>query len=485
MKAALRSSGYDHGTHRLFITNGNDAAIDVIDIKDPKSPTKLFAIDLTPYGKSPNSVAVKKGIVAVAVENSDKQQPGKVVFFDVDGNYLNDVMAGALPDMVTFTPNGKYCLVANEGEPDDDYVIDPEGTVTIVCLKKGAKKITPKDVKQVDFKKFNNQTLDPSIRIYGPGATVAQDLEPEYITTSEDGKWAWVTCQENNAMAKINIRKGKVVALYGLGFKDHMKKMNGLDASNKDDAINIRPWPVKGIFQPDAIAAYYSPFAHQTLIVTANEGDSRDYDGYSEEERVKDLVLDPTAFPNAADLQQDEKLGRLNTTTANGDIDGDGDFDEIYAYGARSFSIFTSKGELVYDSGDEFEQITAKFLPNDFNSTNDENGSFDNRSDDKGPEPEALTVGRVLWRTYAFIGLERVGGIMVYDITFPFKPHFVQYINTRDFSGDPEQGTAGDLAPEGIIYIPWYQSPNKHPLVVVANEVSGSTTIFQVNLCLP
>jgi len=241
---------------------------------------------------------------------------------------------------------------------------------------------------------------------------------------------------------------------------------------------------VKGIYLPDAIASYR--VWGYDLIVTANEGDSRDYDGYSEEARVKDVTLDPTAFPDAQILQLEENLGRLKITTAQGDTDNDGDFDELYCYGGRSFSIWSGWGHLLYDSGDEFEQITAVDYPNDFNSTNDENDSFDDRSDDKGSEPEALTLARIFNRTFAFIGLERMGGIMVYDITWPVKPSFVQYVNTRDFSGDPAQGTAGDLAPEGMVYIPWYKSPVwGMPLLVVSNEVSGTTSIYQIRLTLP
>jgi hypothetical protein len=233
------------------------------------------------------------------------------------------------------------------------------------------------------------------------------------------------------------------------------------------------------MYQPDALASY--EVDGQTFIVSANEGDARDYDGYSEEERVGDLPLDPVAFPDAATLQLDENLGRLNSTTATGDFDGDGDFDAIFAYGARSFSIWNAAGELVWDSGDALEQITAGAYPDDFNSTNDENMSFDNRSDDKGPEPEGVAIGQFNGQTYAFIGLERIGGIMVYNVSDPAAPQFVEYINSRDFAGDPAAGAAGDLGPEGLIVITAADSPIGEPLLVVGHEVSGSTAIFRIN----
>jgi Ca2+-binding RTX toxin-like protein len=230
------------------------------------------------------------------------------------------------------------------------------------------------------------------------------------------------------------------------------------------------------MYQPDAIATF--AVNGETYIVTANEGDARDYDTFSEEVRVADLTLDPDAFPNADELQAEAALGRLTVTNTLGDPDGDGDFDQLFSFGARSFSIWDSAGNLVFDSGDDFERITAELLPDNFNSDNDENDSFDSRSDAKGPEPEGVVTGVVDGRTYAFIGLERIGGIMVYDVTDPVSPSFVQYINTRDFEGNAEAGTAGDLGPEGLVFIAAEDSPTGRPLLAVANEVSGSTTLY-------
>ena len=259
---------------------------------------------------------------------------------------------------------------------------------------------------------------------------------------------------------------------------------NGFDASNRSDAIEIQNWPTLGIYNPDAIRSF--SVGGRDYVITANEGDSRDYDGYSEEERVADLVLDPTAFPNAAEIQADELLGRLKTTTANGDLDGDGDFDQIYSYGGRSFSIFDKYGNLVYDSGNEFERIIAELDPANFNSTNDENDSGKNRSDDKGPEPEAIEVVVNGDTIYALIGLERQGGIFVYNITDPAHPYYVNYVNNRDFSvEDATTPEVGDLGIEDIVYISADDSPTGSPLVVTANEVSGTVTLFGVEFDKP
>jgi 2',3'-cyclic-nucleotide 2'-phosphodiesterase/3'-nucleotidase/5'-nucleotidase len=485
-ESAAEIAAYEHVTQRLYVTNAFANTVDVLDISDPTNPVLDFTIDLSPYGAGVNSVAIRKGVIAVAVESDPKQNPGKVVFFNRQGQFESYVTVGALPDMITFTPNAKFLVVANEGEPNSDYTVDPMGTVSIISLganpAKKIKNLKQKHVTTVDFTAFNGMTLDPSIRIFGPGASVAQDLEPEYITISDDSRLAYVVCQENNAIAEINIRKRQVNKLWGLGFKDHSLPGNGLDASNDDDSIRIENWPVNGIYQPDAIAFYSR--GGKDYILTANEGDAREYEGtpgYVGEDRIKDVTLDPTVFPNAAALQANSELGRLKLALSEGDIDNDGDYDAIYTYGARSFSVYEVNGNQVYDSGDDFEQITAIEIPDNFNSTNDENGSLDNRSDDKGPEPEGLTLGKVGKRTYAFIGLERVGGIMVYDVTIPTSPSFVTYYNNRDFTADAESDTVGDLGPEGLIFIPIGISPNGEPLLVVTNEVSGTTTIFEIS----
>ena len=180
-------------------------------------------------------------------------------------------------------------------------------------------------------------------------------------------------------------------------------------------------------------------------------------------------------------MQKDENIGRLLVTTALGDTDGDGDYDQLYSYGGRSFSIWNDQGQLVYDSGDDLERITAERYPDYFNASNS-NNNFDNRSDDKGPEPEGVTTGEINGRTYAFIGLERIGGVMIYDVTDPSKASFVQYVNNRDFSAATDSAEAKDLGPEGLVFVSAEDSPNGKPLLIVANEVSGTTTFYEIDV---
>jgi hypothetical protein len=211
----------------------------------------------------------------------------------------------------------------------------------------------------------------------------------------------------------------------------------------------------------------------ETFLLTANEGDSR----VSEETRVADETLDPVMFPDAITLQSPGNLGRLRITNGRGDLDGDGDFDELYAFGGRSFSIWSTSARLVVDSGDFFERVTAAAVPTIFNSNGDSAATFDTRSDDKGPEPEGLELGKVFGRTYAFVGLERVGGIMVLDVSNPFQPVFVRYVNNH-IPGSPV--ALGDISPEGLLFIKAEDSPNGTPLLVASHEISGTVTIYEI-----
>ena len=896
-------SAYDPGSRRLFTTSAETNSVAIVDASNPAALVQIDTISVSKYG-SPTSVAVKNGVIAVAIGSSVKTDPGTVAFYRPNGQELGTVKVGALPDMVTFTPDGRYLLVANEGEPEDygnDHV-DPEGSISIVRMPHGWFWSQP-SVRTVGFTAYNGKEealRAKGVRIYGPGASAAQDFEPEYIAVTDDSRFAFVTLQENNAVVKLDIERALILDLMPLGYKDWSKgaytaatyewraeqmppigstvagqllrlggfsglafegvthdgklefiantdrgpngeptgvlrpfllpefsprlvrftldtsngklqltqqiilrapdghaltglpntavpggngntphndevpvdlkgnilpldplggdfegvvvdedgsfwmcdeyrpaiyhfnshgillqryipkgahdkaglaipaagaagalgiealpaelgqrrqnrgmegialrdgkiygfmqsparipdtlsngtlnamknvriveldpvtlatrqflyvmdnpasmgsgdtradkigdavatpegflvverdddstpvasantvitkkvyafslagadvitglnstcngksvdqstaleldgcnfkyvkktlevdlaaagydqvqkveglallddgrlavindndfqvagitidqttgtftlnagyqpestilgliERPGLDASDKDKRINIRPWPVFGMYEPDAIDTYR--VGGRTYFVTANEGDSRDYDSYSEEKSVSALTLDPTVFPNATDLQKDAALGRLTVTSSMGDTDGDGDHDALFTLGGRSFSIWSAAGTQVFDSGSQLERITALAVPANFNASNDKT-SFDNRSDNKGPEPEGIVIGEIGGRPYAFIGLERIGGVAVYDVSDPYAPVFVDYLNNRDF-GSPE---AGDLGPEGLLFIPAGESPNHQPLLVVSSEISGTVTTYSL-----
>jgi len=491
---------YDEQSQRFFVVNAQNDTIDVLKLdadeykfeKDEDCNNGQLDMDLALVDGAPNSVAVKNGLVAVAIEADTKQDIGVIGFYNsADCSFIKKVDAGALPDMVTFSPNGKYAVAANEGEPNDDYTVDPEGSITIV-------KLSDWSVTQADFTAFNSQEMElkqQGIRIFGPGASVAQDLEPEYISII--GRTAYVSLQENNALAIVNLKKGKVTSIHALGTKDFSKYKNALDFTNKDDTVNITTAPFVGMYQPDAIAAF-KHYGHR-YIVTANEGDARDYDGFSEEIRVEDFGdgVNPDLDPDLAmsnDFTDGDVLGRPKTTNSTGDTDGDGDIDIIHLYGARSISVwkFNHEGKLklVADTGSTLEKAVAEQFPALFNATNDEDG-IDDRSDDKGPEPEAIIVEKIKGIPYAFVGLERSSQIAVFDLSDPYYPTLVQMFANRVAGAnaskelldddEPVVRPGLDLGPEGLDYIHANKSPIPGvALLAVANEVSGTTTLYTI-----
>jgi len=506
--AAAEITAFDHVSDRLFVVNGALGTVDVLDLAVPSSPVRIAQLQLS--GPA-NSVATYRGLVAIAVEGAEKTAPGTVEFYRAGTlEPLGSVPVGSLPDMVTFSPNGKYVVVANEGEPNADYSVDPEGSVSIIdvrAFRGDADRGDDRDrkgggdeyrdaeddkelrglggrpgqgrpvVRTASFTRFNGSEdalRAKGIRIYGPNASAAQDFEPEYVTVDEDERTAWVTLQENNAVAIIDLPSATVREIVPLGYKDHRLAGNALDASDRDNAINIRNWPVFGMYQPDAIASFR--IGRQTYLITANEGDAREYTTFAEEARVSALALDPAVFTDeicGGPCRDNARLGRLTVTRTLGQ-GANGLYGALYALGGRSFSILRADGSQLWDSGDDLEQRTTA-LPNvAFNASNTGN-TADDRSDNKGPEPEGVAIGKIGEKTFAFIGLERVGGVMVYDVSVPSAPQFVTYVNTRD-------GATGDRGPEGIVFVEAKRSPNRKPLVIVGNEISGTTAIFEVVL---
>ena len=472
-------SAYDELSKRIFTANSIASKLEIVDFRNPQAPILKTSLDISSYG-SINSVAVKNGIVALAIENSlNKQDSGKVVFLDTNGVFIKQVTVGVMPDMIAFNHAGNKVYTTNEGEPNDSYTLDPEGSISIVDITNGLQNLTGANVTHITFTSFNGNESAlkaQGIRIYGLNASASKDFEPEYITISDDDTKAWVTLQENNALAELDLLTNTIIRLIPLGFKNHNAIGNGLDASDVTSGINFSNYPVKGMYLPDAIGHYSAN--GNIYLLTANEGDARAYTGFNEETSIGNAsyVLDATVFPNAADLKNNSVLGKLKTTNKLGDLDNDGDFDEIYVYGARSFTIWdAATAANIYDSGDEFERITANHpqYGNLFNASNGTSIAKKNRSDDKGPEPEGVATGTINGRTYAFIALERVGGVMIYDVTNPNAPQYVTYSNNRG----PDRGA------EGIIFISANESPNGKNLLVLSNETSSTLTIFEISPC--
>jgi hypothetical protein len=518
-KSAAEIPAFCRKSRQLFVVNAESGSVNVFRLlaSGKLEPVTVLdaAADVGGRLGAVNSVSIHNGKLAVAVEGKPATEKGVIAIYNTATLKLfGSVPVGALPDMVAFSPDGRWVVVANEGEPNDDYTIDPEGTVSIIDFRNGW---NGKTVRHVHFRDWNvggaREGELPKLKAGGlrfagrvtlsvdpyqsRPATFAEDMEPEWVEISEDSTTAFVCLQENNAIAEIDLATAQVKRLIPLGYKDHGVVGNELDASDRDGGIHIRSWPgLMGVYQPDTIRLFETE--GNRFLLTANEGDSRvrpyadgmvagiDEGGlYSDEAVISDWPLQGSVWE---DLAGPESLGRLLLVRdlVDANLDSEGCPTKLFSFGGRSFSIFDARsGELVFDSGSDFERITAERYPKHFNASNDST-TFDKRSRSKGPEPEGMAIGRIDNRTYAFIGLERIGGIMIYEISDPRKPRFVSYHNNRNFDVSPvlDDGSsnpqAGDSGIEGLIFIAADESPTQTPLIVAGNETSGTTTVWSI-----
>ena len=433
------------------------------DIKSLVSADGFTYGDMTSVSVSPDG-----GTLAVAIQAEDYTANGIVALFTcgADGSLTlsGTVPVGVQPDMVTFTPDGKYILTANEGEPRLGYTsegaVDPKGSVTVIDAATLA-------AKTVDFTAFDSadarQTLVAEGIVLKKDTLPSVDLEPEYIACDNDT--AYITCQEANAIAVLDIAKGEFTGVWSVGFEDYSQVP--VDLGNNDKTYAPHTYDdLKGIRMPDAVSLYQ--VNGTTYLITANEGDSRTWPVDTETD-VNEIKSKKS--PNGKTFEK--KVTWFDASQYDGLESG-----VDYLFGGRSFSVLrvTESGlEEVYDSGSDFEAITAKHFPDNFNCSND-NIVLEDRSGKKGPEPEGTAVGTVNGRTYAFIALERVGGVMIYDVTDPAKATFVNYINSREFAADIQ----GDVSPEGLCFVPAAASRTGKPLLLAACEVSSTLAVYEL-----
>jgi len=477
LAATTEVVAYDPISKRAYLSSGVQRRFDMVSLANPSSPVTLGSVSMQPYGGI-TGLAVKPGLLAVASPDSIEQNPGRVIFFDTLGNYKGQVTVGALPDMITFTHDGKYLLTANEGQPNTTFSVDPEGSVSIIDVQDT--NYVQSDVTTLNFTGFN--ALSASLMASGvrKGSTIgtlSQNLEPEYITVSSDNAKAWVTLQENNSIAHLDLVNKIVTNITPMGMKNHQTAQNGFDASDNNGVVLMTNWPVRSFYMPDALAQF--TVGTTTYLVTANEGDEREYTALNERTTVGAVNLDPTRFPNGAMLKETHALGRLRITNQSGDLDADGDYDELHMVGPRSFAIYNAAtGAQVYESKNLIESIVlADPTWGPFFNADSESNTRKNRSRSKGPEPEGVAVGKIGSRTFAFIALERVGGVMAFEVTNPSAPVFSGYLNTRSTTG-----LAGDRGAEVIQFLGHEQSPNGKPMLLVANEISGTLALYEVGM---
>ena len=483
--AAIPLAGLTAGAHVEALTG---TEIDVKALVEAEDSTFQYG-DMTSVAISPDSTTL-----AAALQAQGSNDAGRVALFtcEEDGTLTLEALVetGAQPDMVTFAGDG-VVLTADEGEPREGYgedIADPKGSVTVVDVEAQESTV-------VDFSAFDSQRdqLAEDGIVLKKGSAPSVDLEPEYIAVS--GGKAYVTLQENNAIAVLDIESQAFEGVYSTGFEDH--STTAIDLDKKDDAYDPQTYEsLLGIRMPDGIAAF--TVEGTTYLVTANEGDARewgdeDLDTFYLSEDERDFGEEGVTSPTGAITAENSGLEGKVVFFKTEDFDGL-DPEKDYVFGGRSFTVFQASEnglEEVFTSGDDFEALTAQYVPEYFNASND-NAVLDDRSGKKGPEAESVTVGTVDGKTYAFVALERTGGVMAYDVTDPEAITFVNYVNTRDFgttvegSEEYEDGeldkwvTGGDVAPEGLLFLDAASSPNGEPLLLAACEVSGTVAVYQL-----
>ena len=466
---------------------GNLTAIAVKDMADSENVDLLDGNDIDvksiveancegfTYGDMTSVAVSADGTkLAAAVQAEGYADNGRVAVFtcNADGTltFEQAYETGVQPDMVTFTPDDSRILTANEGEPREGYAdgaVDPAGSVTVITVADGT--AVNVDFTAYDSNEERQKLIDAGI-VMKKDTIPSEDLEPEYIAAGNDT--AYVTLQEANAIAVIDLDSLKVAGIYSAGYEDY--STTAVDIDKKDEAYNPAVYEsLRGIRMPDGVALYSVDGVD--YIVTANEGDSREWGDYLNEDE-RDFG-DGQTSPSGKITAENSGLTGKVVFFDSSDYDGlDSGLD--YVFGGRSFTVFRADESgltEIYDSGSDFEAKTAEYIPENFNCSNDDK-SLDDRSGKKGPESESITVGTVGERTYAFIGLERVGGVMVYDITDPAETVYVNYINSRDFSED----IAGDDSPEGLCFIPAADSADGNAYLLAACEVSGTVAAYEL-----
>lgn len=424
---------------------------------DVRSLVNGFAYgDMTSVAVSPDGK-----MLAVAIQAENYAEAGAVAIFSCENDgslkLIATVETGVQPDMVTFADNNTI-LTADEGEPRNGVNgTDPKGSVSIIKIAND-NTVTSKQIFFDGFDSKREELTESGVLIQKDKAP-SEDFEPEYIAVN--GDTAYISLQEANSIAVMNISEEKFTGIYPLGFQDYGTTKIDLQ---KNGVIEEKNYPdIYGIKMPDGISV--TEINGKTYLLTANEGDSRsDWQGMDNEYENKTSLTGKHIL--------DEKVVWFNVGMWDG-LDNTKD----YIFGSRSFSVYevTSNGlTLIFDSGSDFEEITASVLPDYFNASNDKI-TADNRSGKKGPEPESITVGKIGSKTYAFIALERIGGVMVYDITDPEKSEFVNYINSREF----DTAVQGDVSPEGLCFIPATDSKTGKALLLAACEVSGTLAVYE------
>lgn len=443
------------GEKLYILSSGGGSSLQISEATDPTAPVLRQRFDLGAF--TSQSVASHGNLVAVALAPEDYSSSGAkgvVRFFRLDDagelGLIRDVEVGYLPDSIAFSKvkgDRVTLVVANEGEPIDGYDLDPSrdpvGSIGLITVTSPAAETIQFDYKDLDFA---DVVLPAGIRLSGPESfDEAATLEPEYVTIHRGH--AYVTLQENNGIAKVDLASQQIEAVFAAGSVDYSRQL--VDLSDQDGAVPVDgtlPTAIvapkqgqlyEGLRMPDGIDGFR--VKGKDYLVIANEGDAREYGDYLDEARG----------------EGSDRVKRLSDDTTVGSSE------RITTFGGRSITTLDAQsGEVLWDSSNILQTIAVAA------------GLYDDtRSDDKGVEPEAVVVAKLQGRPYAIVALERSKSSMlaVFDLSDPTAGRFVTSV-VLDAS----------LSPEGLHVIPAKQSPTGRPQLVVSHEISNSVDLLDL-----
>jgi len=476
-KSAVDRHGYDASTGKIYATDSDAVALRIFDFKLNKYVLEKN-ISLSSLVNSVNDVAANNGLVAVVGDGSLSQLPGKVLLLDSLGQLLKVLTVGPHPVRVRFSDNGSRLFVSNQGLPEASYQSDPLGSISVINIGANPSQISQNDHQLIDFQSLDTIAAPAGLRNFGNNGrqTFAQDLEPIGMAVDDSSFKLWASLSANNALARIDYGSLTLDTVLPLDYKDWSDSV-GLDASDVSQAINIRPYPaLKGMYQPTGLEVFEDN--GQVYLLCANEGIMRQNAAFDEVVQVRDLFLEPSQFPNLAQLVSDSLMGRLRVTRTLGDPDSNTIYSELYAFGGRSLSVRDANGSILWDSGDEIARVLAAQQSQNFNSNQTSNNSRKSRSPFMGAQPNDLSVARLSGIPYAAVTLRQMGGFMLFDLSNPRQPVFSSYELQRDFSHSANDPRAGNLGPREITLVEGANSPNGLPLVIVSYASSGTLAVF-------
>ena len=482
-QAAVGHHAFDPVTRHFYFVDSAAEELRIFDLQsDIAKPLPVASVDLSTYAALPGDVVAHGNVVAVAFTNVSEQSRGRIVFFDSLGQFLNRFDLGAAPQQLSLVNNGQYLLSANAAYPSDDYNFDPRGSVSIVrILSATPDRLTQNDVLEIDFQRYDTVNLDKGVRVYGNQGqqSPSQDLEPQEIAVDEQAFKAYISLQENNAIAVVDYFFAQLDTIFPLPLKSRANRNQAFSGTDRGSTVSLDSFPgIFSLYQPRGLS--FLRQAGQSYLLSANEGAARDYPAYSEIATIASTPLDPVSIPNARDLKIDTILGPLKITNTIGGRGVGLLYDSAVSFGGRSFSVWDSLGQLIFDSGDDFERTILSLEAANFNSSAISNQSFKARGPWYGPQPNAIVTGEVDGSLYAFISLRQMGGVMIYNLNNPRQPIFDSYLLNRNFSVAADVPQAGDLGPVELSFVSGDRSPNGQALLIVSHSISGSLSIYEL-----